>query len=100
MLLVLACMFGGNHVAARFALDNGVDVASAVAVRSLVTAAVVALIVALNRVPLQLDARQRKVMPLIGLLVAVQSLCLYSAVARIPSRTSNLKAQANCSAPS
>jgi drug/metabolite transporter (DMT)-like permease len=84
MLLLLACMFGGNHVAARFALDNGVDVASAVAVRSLLTAVVVALIVALNRVPLQLDARQRKVMPLIGLLVAVQSLCLYSAVARIP----------------
>jgi drug/metabolite transporter (DMT)-like permease len=84
MLLLLACMFGGNHVAARFALDNGVDVASAVAVRSLVTAAVVALIVALNRVPLTLDARQRKVMPLIAVLVAVQSLCLYSAVARIP----------------
>ena len=84
MLLLLACMFGGNHVAARFALDHGVDVASAVAVRSLATAAVVALIVALNRVPLQLNARQRKVMPLIGLLVAVQSLCLYSAVARIP----------------
>ncbi|MBN8491514.1 MAG: DMT family transporter [Burkholderiales bacterium] len=84
MLLLLACMFGGNHVAARFALDHGVDVPSAVAVRSLVTAAVVALIVALNRVPLQLDARQRKVMPLIALLVAVQSLCLYSAVARIP----------------
>ena len=84
MLLLLACMFGGNHVAARFALDHGVDVSSAVAVRSLATAAVVALIVALNRVPLQLNARQRKVMPLIGLLVAVQSLCLYSAVARIP----------------
>jgi len=84
MLLLLACMFGGNHVAARFALDHGVDVASAVAVRSLATAAVVALIVLPNRVPLVLDARQRKIMPLIALLVAVQSLCLYSAVARIP----------------
>ena len=84
MLLLLACMFGGNHVAARFALDHGMDVASAVAVRSLATAAVVALIVALYRVPLALKPRHRKMMPLIALLVGVQSLCLYSAVARIP----------------
>ena len=84
MLLLLACMFGANHVAARIALDHGVDVATAVAVRSLATAAVVALIVAVYRVPLALQPRQRRIMPLIALLVAVQSLCLYSAVARIP----------------
>jgi drug/metabolite transporter (DMT)-like permease len=84
MLLLLACMFGANHVAARIALDHGVDVATAVAVRSLVTAAVVAAIVVLNRVPLKLSPRHRKVMPLIGALVAIQSLCLYSSVARIP----------------
>ena len=84
MLLLLACMFGANHVAARIALDHGVDVATAVAVRSLATAAVVAAIVALNRVPLTLSARHRKVMPLIGALVGIQSLCLYSSVARIP----------------
>jgi drug/metabolite transporter (DMT)-like permease len=84
MLLLLACMFGGNHVAARIALDHGVDVVTAVAVRSLVTAAVVAAIVRLNRLPLHLSRRQLKVMPLIGLLVSIQSYCLYSAVARIP----------------
>lgn len=84
MLLLLACMFAGNHVAARFALDHGVDVASAVAVRSLATALVVAVIVALYRVPLALTPRHRRMMPLIALLVGVQSLCLYSAVARIP----------------
>jgi drug/metabolite transporter (DMT)-like permease len=84
MLLLLASMFGANHVAARVALDHGVDVATAVAVRSLATAAVVGVIVALYRVPLMLTPRHRKVMPLIGLLVAVQSLCLYSSVARIP----------------
>ena len=84
MLLLLACMFSGNHVAARFALDHGVDVATAVAVRSLATAVVVAVIVALYRVPLTLTPRHRKMMPLIALLVGVQSLCLYSAVARIP----------------
>ncbi len=83
-LLLMACMFGGNHVAARFALDHGADVATAVTVRSLGTAAVVALIVWRARIPLRLNPRQRQVMPLIGVLVAVQSLWLYSAVARIP----------------
>ena len=83
-LLLLACMFGGNHVAARIALDHGVDVATAVAVRSLATAAVVAVLVAVNRVPLRLSPRQARVMVLISLLVAVQSACLYSSVARIP----------------
>ena len=84
MLLLLACMFSGNHVAARFALDHGVDVATAVAVRSLATAVVVAVIVMLYRVPLALTLRHRRMLPLIALLVGVQSLCLYSAVARIP----------------
>jgi drug/metabolite transporter (DMT)-like permease len=83
-LLLLACMFGANHVAARVALDHGVDVATAVAVRSLATAAVVALIVAANRVSLRLSPRHWRIMPAIGLLVSVQSLCLYASVARIP----------------
>jgi drug/metabolite transporter (DMT)-like permease len=83
-LLLLACMFGANHVAARIALDHGVDVATAVAARSLATALVVGLLVRMNRVPLVLAPRQRRVMGIIGVLVGVQSLCLYSAVARIP----------------
>lgn len=83
-LLLLACLFGGNHVAARVAFDHGTDVVTAVAARSLVTAVVVAGLVWLHRVPLVLTPRQRRIMPLIGLLVAVQSVCLYGAVARIP----------------
>lgn len=83
-LLLLACMFAGNHVAARVAFDHGVDVTTAVAVRSLATAAVVALLVALQRVPIAFSARHKRVMPAIALLVAVQSLCLYAAVARVP----------------
>ncbi len=83
-LLGVAVMFGANHVAARVAIDHGAGVATAVAVRSLATAAVVALIVWLQRVPRAMSPRHRRFMPLIGMLVAVQSLCLYSAVARIP----------------
>lgn len=83
-LLLVATMMAANHVAARFAFNNGLDVATAVATRGLLTALVVGLIVWANRVPLALQAHHKKFLPLIGLLIGVQSLCLYSAVARLP----------------
>ena len=83
-LLLVALMMGANHVAARLAVDHGVDVAKAVAFRSGVTALVVTLLLRWQRVAVRLTARHRKALPIIGVLVAVQSLCLYSAVARLP----------------
>jgi len=83
-LLLLACMFASNHIAARVAFDHGVDVVTAVAVRSLATALVVSLLVAWQRVPLAHTLRHRGFMVLIALLVTVQSVCLYAAVARMP----------------
>lgn len=83
-LLLIALMMGGNHVAARVAFDHGVDVVTAVCVRSSITALVVAFIVLRQRVPLALMARHRWSLPAIGVLIAAQSYCLYSAVARLP----------------
>ncbi|HZF81323.1 MAG TPA: DMT family transporter [Rubrivivax sp.] len=83
-LLLIALMMGANHVAARMAFDHGADVATAVALRSSVTAVVVGLLVAWQRVPLKLHARNKKALLVIGLLLGVQSLTLYSAVARLP----------------
>jgi len=83
-LLFTACLFGANHVAARLAFNHGLDVASAVTVRSLITALVVGLIVWQQRVPLTVAKRQRAFLLLISGLVAVQSLSLYAAVARLP----------------
>jgi drug/metabolite transporter (DMT)-like permease len=83
-LLLIAFMMGANHVAARLAFDNGVDVATAVAFRSGVTALVVAGLLWAYRVPVRLSARHRRALPAIGVLIGVQSLCLYSAVARLP----------------
>jgi drug/metabolite transporter (DMT)-like permease len=77
-------MFASNHIAARIAFDHGVDVVTAVAVRSLATALVVSLLVAWHRVPLTHTTRHRRFMVLIALLVTVQSVCLYAAVARMP----------------
>ncbi len=83
-LLLIALMMGANHVAARLAFDHGLDVATAVAVRSSVTAVVVGALLLLQSVPLRLTARHRRALPAMGLLIGVQSLCLYSAVARLP----------------
>ena len=83
-LLTIALMMGANHVAARFAFHSGVDVVTAIAFRSVLTAFVIALIVWQQRVPLMLTRQQQRHLPVIGLLIAVQSFCLYSAVARLP----------------
>ena len=83
-LLLIALLMGANHVAARVTFDHGVDVTTAVAVRSIVTALVVGLLIVMQRVPVALTARQRRFLAAIGVIVAVQSVCLYSAVARLP----------------
>lgn len=83
-LLLIAVMMGGNHVAARFAFNDAVSVITAVIFRSGVTAIIIGLLVIRQKIPIQLSARHKKIMPVIGVLVAVQSFCLYSAVARLP----------------
>ncbi|MEO5732135.1 MAG: DMT family transporter, partial [Rubrivivax sp.] len=83
-LLLIALMMGANHVAARVAFDHGVDVVTAVSVRSAVTALVVGSLLLVQRVPMQVTRRHWRALPAIGVLIAVQSGCLYSAVARLP----------------
>ena len=83
-LLLIACMMGANHVAARIAFNHGVDVATAVLFRSTVTVLIVSALILLQGVPILFKARHKRALPAIGLLIGVQSLCLYSAVARLP----------------
>ena len=83
-LLLIALLMGANHVAARIAFDHGVDVTTAVAVRSTATALVVGLVMLVQGVPVVLTRRQRRFLPAIGLFIGIQSVCLYSAVARLP----------------
>jgi len=83
-LLLIALMMGANHVAARLAFNHGVDVVTAVSFRSGITALVVLLILWQQRVSWQMNARHKRYLPLIGALIAVQSVCLYSSVARLP----------------
>jgi drug/metabolite transporter (DMT)-like permease len=83
-LLLIALMMGANHVAARIAFNHGVDVATAVVFRSSLTALVIVALLAAQGVRPRFTRRHRQMLPVIGVLIGVQSLCLYSAVARLP----------------
>jgi len=84
LLLLIAVTFSLNHVSARVAFDHGASVAAGVVFRSGATAlALLALLLAL-RVPLALSAPTLARALAIGVVVAVQSYCIYAAVARLP----------------
>lgn len=83
-LLLIALMMGANHVAARAAFDHGVDVLTAVTFRSGITASVVALLLWRLGVSLKPARERRPALLAIGVLIAAQSYCLYSSVARLP----------------
>jgi drug/metabolite transporter (DMT)-like permease len=83
-LLAIATTFGANHVAARLAFDNGLGVSTAVVVRSVATALFVLALLRWSRVSLRVPRTTLRRGLLIGALVSIQSICLYSAVARIP----------------
>lgn len=87
ILWSIACVFAANHVAARFAFNDGVNVLSAVIARSsFATIAILLLILWQFRslAPVVLAPQTRRRALGVGLLILAQSLCLYSAVARLP----------------
>ena len=83
-LLAIATTFGSNHIAARVAFDHGASVTTAVAIRSAFTALFLLVLMRLSGVPIRLPRATLARALSIGLLIAVQSFCLYSAVALIP----------------
>ena len=90
ILLALGVCFAANHVAARVAFDNGVGITTAILMRSGLTALVLLAVVLWQGVGLPRLQSQSQPRPIahwvlcVGALVALQSLCLYSAVARVP----------------
>lgn len=84
-MLGVATSFAANHVAARVAFDHGASVAAAVTVRATSTALVLLLLMRLQDVSLALPRELRGKALGAGVLIAVQSYCLYSAVALIPA---------------
>jgi drug/metabolite transporter (DMT)-like permease len=86
ILMLLGVVFASNHIAARFAFDHGTGLVTAVLVRSGVTALILLGVVLWMRVPLRLAAYAVPVRWVLALaaLITLQSLLLYSAIARIP----------------
>ncbi len=84
LLLLIAASFASNHVAARVAFDHGLNVVTAVAVRSCAAALFVLVLIRSAGVTMRMSGGTLGRAVAVGLLVAVQSACLYSAVARIP----------------
>ncbi|MCI0993938.1 EamA family transporter [Pseudomonas corrugata] len=84
VLLCMGCAFAGNHVAARVAFDDGAGVLLAILMRSGGTLLVLAVMVLWQRQGLRLPTGAWRWQLLLGLLIGTQSLCLYSAVARVP----------------
>jgi drug/metabolite transporter (DMT)-like permease len=83
-LLLVALLMAANHVSARLAFDSGLDIASAVAVRSGCTALVVGLLLFHGRVPWRLNPQQLRGLLMVGLMIGAQSQLLYGAVSRLP----------------
>jgi drug/metabolite transporter (DMT)-like permease len=86
-ILILAGVgisFAANHTAARIAFDHGATVAAGVSVRATTTALVLLVMMRLQRVSLSVPGALLPWALLAGVLIAAQSYCLYSAVARIP----------------
>ncbi|HEY4370384.1 MAG TPA: DMT family transporter [Burkholderiales bacterium] len=84
LMMAITCCFASNHVSARFAFEHGANVVTAVTFRSAGTALIVFCLLRLLRVPFRIAPELRGKALLIGLVLSVQSFCLYSAVARIP----------------
>jgi drug/metabolite transporter (DMT)-like permease len=84
LLLMIAVTFSANHIAARIAFEHGASVTTAVVVRSCCTTLFVLALMRVQGVVVALTRVQLVRALGIGLLLAIQSYCLYSAVARIP----------------
>lgn len=83
-LALLASCFAGNHIAARIAFDHDTGLLLAILCRSGVTTLVLAGLVWWRRDSLKLPAGTWPWQLALGLLIATQSFCVYSTVARIP----------------
>jgi drug/metabolite transporter (DMT)-like permease len=84
LLLVIATVLGANHLTARVAFEHGANVTTGVAFRSTGTALFLLLLLRFQGIPLRLAQQPLIKTTIIGLLLAVQSYCLYSAIALIP----------------
>ena len=83
-LLVVAAMMGANHVSARIAFNDSVSVMTAIFFRSAATTLVITLVILSQGISFRTSARHRHILLSIGVLVGIQSYCLYYSVSLLP----------------
>jgi drug/metabolite transporter (DMT)-like permease len=83
-LALIGTTFGANHIAARIAFDHGTGVMIAIISRSALASLVLLAVVFVQKTAPQVHATKRGWIALAALLVAAQSVLVYSAVARMP----------------
>ncbi|MDX1355384.1 MAG: DMT family transporter [Halomonas venusta] len=84
LMMSVATMFAANHVSARLAFDNGAGLLLAVLMRSGVACLILLTLVVVQKKRLWLPPGTWPWQLTVGLLIAIQSVSLYSAVARLP----------------
>ncbi|MGD9661028.1 MAG: DMT family transporter [Porticoccaceae bacterium] len=84
LLLFMATLFASNHIAARIAFDNDTGLLLAILMRSAVALLFMLSLTLWQRQRLRIPQGRRRWQLLLGVLIAGQSLCLYSAIANIP----------------
>ena len=82
--MAIAVTFASNHISARIAFDHGASVVTGVFARSLFTSLAVFTLLRVQGVAVALSRTQLWRAGVIGVALAVQSFCLYSAVSQIP----------------
>lgn len=84
LMVTVATMFAANHVSARLAFDNGAGLLLAIVARSGTACLILLTLVIIQKKRLWLPQGTWRWQLAVGVLITVQSLSLYSAVARLP----------------
>lgn len=84
ILLTVGCCFASAHIAARISFDHGTGLVTAVFFRSGVCLLLLSLIAIVHRQSLTMSWKTAPWQLALGLLIVIQSLSIYAAVARIP----------------
>ncbi|PTY38092.1 hypothetical protein BGP77_16725 [Saccharospirillum sp. MSK14-1] len=84
ILMLAASFFAANHVSARLAFDHGTGLLLAILTRGTMALLIMTSLALWQRHAFRVPAGKRGWQILLGLMITGQSLCLYSAVARVP----------------
>lgn len=84
ILILCSVLFASNHIGAHIAFADDTGLLLAILARGFASLVFMSLIIIIRKTPLNIPKPLIKWQALLGALIAVQSLCLYSAITLIP----------------